>query len=77
MNGVNGHVVEDMHTHQGGMIAEDAMMLLDQGNIWDLDGMLWSNLPDGLDMPYDGMSSMEYDDGGGIANFDSSYMTQQ
>jgi len=77
MNGVNGHIVEDLHTHQGGMIAEDAMMLLDQGNIWDLDGMLWSNLPDGLDMPYDGLSNMEYDDSGGIANFDGSYMTHQ
>jgi hypothetical protein len=40
--------------------------LLDQ-NIWDLDGMLWGNLQDGLDMPYDdrmGMAGMEFDDAG-------------
>jgi hypothetical protein len=78
MNGVNGHMMEDMHhPHQGEMLGEDGMMLLDQGGIWDLDGMLWSNLPDGLDMPYDGLPSMEFDDGGGVVNFDGSYMMHQ
>jgi hypothetical protein len=74
MNGINGHMMEEMH--HGDMIGEDGMMLLDQGGVWDLDGMLWSNLPDGLDMPYDGLSSMEFDDGG-VVNFDGSYMMYQ
>jgi hypothetical protein len=71
MNGVNGHMMEDMQ--QGDMIGEDGTILLDQGGIWDLDGMLWSNLPDGLDMPYDGFPSMDFDDSG-IFNFDGNYM---
>lgn len=80
LHGVNGHMMEDMHAHhqhQGDMLGEDGMMLLDQGGIWDLDGMLWSNLPDGLDMPYDGLPTMEFDDGGGVVNFDGSYMMHQ
>jgi hypothetical protein len=74
MNSLNGHMMEEIH--QGDMIGEDGMIILDQGGIWDLDGMLWSNLPDGLDMPYDGLASMEFDDGG-VVNFDGSYMTYQ
>lgn len=31
------------------------IVLGDHQSIWDLDGMLWGNLPDGLDMPFDGM----------------------
>ena len=50
---------------------ENGMILLDQ-NVWDLDGMLWSNLPDGLEMPFDGMPNMDFDDGG--VGYDGNYM---
>ena len=79
VNGMNGQMMEDMpQQQQGEMLGDDGMMLFDQGGIWgDLDGMLWSNLPDGLDMPYDGIPNMDFDDGGGIINYDGSYMMHQ
>lgn len=45
-----------------GTIDESGMMLFDNQHIWDLDGMLWSNLPDGLEMPFDGMPNLDFDD---------------
>jgi len=41
---------------------EERMVLLDHQSIWDLDGMVWGNLPDGMDMPFDGMPSLEFED---------------
>ncbi len=51
------------------MMGDDGMMLVDQG-VWDLDGMLWGNLPDGLEMPYDGLPNMDCDDWGYEAGLD-------
>lgn len=77
-NGMNGHIMDTSEMHQVEMIGEDGMVIMEQGGIWgDLDGMLWGNLPDGLDMPYDGLPNMDYDDGGGIVAFDGSYMMHQ
>lgn len=72
MNNINGHMMEtnEMH-HPMEMCGEEGMMMMDQGGVWDLDGMLWANLPDGLDMPYDGLP-MEYDDG--MIGYDGNYM---
>ena len=51
------------------------MLLMEQG-VWDLDGMLWQNLPDGLDMPYDGIPMADYDDGP-VIGYDGNYMMHQ
>jgi hypothetical protein len=56
------------------MMIEEGMVLMDNQNIWDLDGMLWGNLPDGLDMPFDGMPEMEEYGDGGQGHYDGSYM---
>ena len=61
--------------HQVEMIGEDGMILMEQG-VWDLDGMLWQNLPDGLDMPYDSIPMMDYDDGP-VIGYDGNYMMHQ
>lgn len=45
-------------------------------DIWDFDGMLWGRLTDGLEMPFDGMPNLEFDDGTG-ASFDGPYMMHQ
>ncbi|KAH8808913.1 fungal-specific transcription factor [Xylogone sp. PMI_703] len=52
---------------------EAGVAILDNRSVWDLDGMLWGNLPEGLDMPFDGMPNMgfDYPDGG---SYDQSYM---
>jgi len=55
------------------MMMEEGMVLLDNQSIWDLDGMLWGNLPDGLDMPFDGIPEMEYADPT-QGNYDGAYM---
>lgn len=72
-NGMNGHLqsMQGQDIGQGEMLDENGMLLLDQ-NVWDLDGMLWSNLPDGLEMPFDGMPNMEFDDGG--VGYDGNYI---
>ncbi|RFU30157.1 hypothetical protein B7463_g6167, partial [Scytalidium lignicola] len=56
--------------------SEVGMSVLDNRSIWDLDGMLWGNLPEGLDMPFDGMPNMgfDYPDGG---SYDQTYMLNQ
>lgn len=56
--------------------SEIGIPMLDNRSIWDLDGMLWGNLPEGLDMPFDGMPNMEFADPDGD-NFDHTYMLHQ
>lgn len=77
MNGINGHLqpVEGQDMQQMEMFGEDPMVLPDSQSIWDLDGMLWSNLPDGLEMPFDGMPNVEYEDKG--VGFDGNSMMHQ
>jgi hypothetical protein len=60
MNGMQQHTQQDM---QVDMANEDGLVMIDNPDIWDLDGMLWGNLPDGLDLPFDGMLSMDFEDG--------------
>jgi hypothetical protein len=74
MNGMNGHLMDTGEIHPAEMAGEEGLMLLDQG-VWDLDGMLWGNLPDGLDMPYDGFPNMDFDDG--VVGFDPNYLMHQ
>ena len=73
MAGVNGPMTEGAEMQHMEMMGEDGMVMLDNQDIWDLDGMLWGNLPDGLDMPFDGMSPMEFEEGG----YDGNYMMHQ
>ena len=63
-NGMNGnlHSMEGQDMGHVEMLDENGMVLLDHQNIWDLDGMLWSNLPDGLELPFDGMPNMQFDE---------------
>jgi len=77
IDGINGHLhpYDGPEPHQVEIVGEEGMVLLDHQGIWDLDGMLWSNLPDGLDMPFDGMA-MEFDDGSGMA-YQGEYMIHQ
>lgn len=72
-NGMNGQMMETNEMQPMEVFGEDGMLIMDQG-VWDLDGMLWANLPDGLDMPYDGLP-MDYDDGYG--NYEGNYMMHQ
>lgn len=58
-----GMVDEGAAQQMTDMMMEEGMVLLDDQSIWDLDGMLWGNLPDGLDMPFDGVPG---DDRGGM-----------
>jgi hypothetical protein len=77
VNGMNGHLQLDGHEMQHvEMVGEEGMILLDHQNIWDLDGMLWGNLPDGLEMPFDGMPNMEFEDTSGMG-YDQNYMLHQ
>ncbi|CZT06835.1 related to lactose regulatory protein [Rhynchosporium agropyri] len=73
--GMNGHMMDTNDMHQVEMIGEDGMLVMEQG-VWDLDGMLWQNLPEGLDMPYDGMPMTDYDDGF-IVGYGGNYMMHQ
>lgn len=65
---MNGSMQEQMELHNGQMqgemiMTEQGVVMLENGqSIWDLDGMLWGNLPDGLDMPFDGVPDMEFED---------------
>jgi hypothetical protein len=63
------------------LMMEEGMVLLDNQSIWDLDGMLWGNLPDGLDMPFDGVpggdeEGMQYVEQG-QRQYDNGYMTNR
>ena len=54
--------MHQQHYHQNvEMEGEEGMIMLEGQGVWDLDGMLWGNMPDGLDMPYDGLP-LEYED---------------
>jgi hypothetical protein len=78
ISGMTGHVqaYEGQDPPRVEFVGEEGMILLDHQNIWDLDGMLWSNLPDGLEMPFDGMPNVEFEDGSGMA-FQGGYMMHQ
>jgi len=78
VNGMHGHLqaLDGPEIQQVEVVGEEGMVILDNQNIWDLDGMLWGNLPDGLDMPFDGMPSMEFEDASGMA-FEGNYMMHQ
>ncbi|KAF7924454.1 hypothetical protein EAE99_006402 [Botrytis elliptica] len=76
MGGIDGrHYMDSNMLQQVEIMGEEQLMMLDNGGIWDLDGMLWGNLPDGLDMPYDGLP-MQYDDSG-MAQFEGPYIIHQ
>lgn len=68
-----GHVLDDEQMGQVGMTGQEGLLMLDHDGVWDLDGMLWTQLPDNLDMPYDGMPSMEFEDQG-MQGYDGRYM---
>ncbi|CAG8979834.1 hypothetical protein HYALB_00002606 [Hymenoscyphus albidus] len=72
MNGMNGHLMEGSGIQHVEMTTEDGMVMIDHPGIWDLDGMLWGSLPDGLHLPFDGMP-MEFE-GGEIPHYDGNYM---
>ena len=57
-------------------VVGEGTVLLDDQSIWDLDGMLWGNLPDGLDMPFDGMPSLEFEDPGAGA-YDGNFVMHE
>lgn len=71
-NGIHGNMMDMGDGHPVEMVGEEGIMLLDQG-VWDLDGMLWGNLPDGLEMPYDVLPNMEFEDSGAVG-FDGNYL---
>lgn len=71
-HGMTGAMFETQQMHYNQhqhveMESEEGMVMLEGQGVWDLDGMLWDGLQDGLDMPYDGMP-LEYEDhhGGGV-----------
>lgn len=71
----HGHMMDlspDNSHHPVEMVGEEGLMLLDHG-VWDMDGMLWGNLPDGLDMPYDSLPNMEYEENGAMG-YDGNYL---
>jgi hypothetical protein len=82
-NGLNGEtslmappghmMLEGQEVPQLAMLGDD--MLLEQQNVWDFDGMLWENLPDGLVMPFDGVPNGGFADAG--MAYDMNYMMQQ
>jgi len=78
VNEMNGHLQPfDGHDmQQMEMVGEDGMIFIDDQSPWDLDGMLWGNLPDGLDMPFDGMPNMDFEDTSGVG-YDGNYMMHQ
>ncbi|QSZ34317.1 hypothetical protein DSL72_005908 [Monilinia vaccinii-corymbosi] len=77
MGGIDGRQYMDREMlQQVEMMGEEQLMMLDNGGIWDLDGMLWGNLPDGLDTPYDGLLPLQYDDSG-MGQFDGPYIMHQ
>jgi hypothetical protein len=72
-SGANGQTVEG---EMAQMEMEEKMVLLDHQSIWDLDGMLWGNLPNGLDIPFDGMQSLEFEDPS-AGSYDGIFMMHQ
>ena len=86
LNGINGmgQVTAGAGQYQqmdGQEIPQLAMMEegvdpLNPQDIWDFDGMLWGRLTDGLDMPFDGVPNLEFEDGAGPP-FDGPYTMNQ
>jgi hypothetical protein len=75
MVGQNTEMLEGQQFQQVEMVGGEGMVLLGENqNVWDLDGMLWGNLPDGLDMPFDGMP-LEFEEQG--VGYDGNYMMHQ
>jgi len=75
MNGMPAHLHHmDGHDMQVDMIGEDGVVMIENSDIWDLDGMLWGMMPDGLDLPFDGMPSIDYEDGG--LSYDGNFLMQ-
>ena len=72
MNPMNGHLMDTPDMHHMQMMGGDEMAFMHHQGVWDLDGMLWSGLPDGLDMPFEGVA-MDYDDGV-MQQYDGNYM---
>jgi hypothetical protein len=72
MNPMNGHMMNAPEMHQMEMMGGDEMAFMHNQGVWDLDGMFWGGLPDGLDMPYEGVN-MDYNDGG-MQHYDGNYM---
>jgi len=79
-NGIHRHnntMLENDQMAQIEMMNQEGMLMLDHDGVWDLDGMLWVNLPEGLDMPFDGMPNMEFEEMGGMEGFEGGgYMMQ-
>lgn len=67
---------ETDHDEDMTMMMEEGMVLLGSQSIWDLDGMLWGNLPENLDMPFDGVPEMDFEDVG-QGGYDGTYMMHQ
>lgn len=66
-NGEDGQVqgMREAQGHNQGqmeMMMEEGIGFLENQNIWDLDGMLWSNLPEGMDMHFEGVSELDFGD---------------
>lgn len=75
MSGLTPHMhAMDSHDMQIEMITEDGMVMVENPDIWDLDGMLWGNLPDGLDIPFDGVPHVDFEDGG--LSYDGNFLMQ-
>ncbi|KAG9229358.1 fungal-specific transcription factor domain-containing protein [Amylocarpus encephaloides] len=72
MSQMNGHMMDGPDMQHMEMMGDDGMVMIDHHGVWDLDGMLWGNLPDGLDMPFDGMP-VDFEDGG-MQHYDGNYM---
>lgn len=61
-DGVNEGMVPPEEAQQmTELMMEEGMFLPDGQSVWDVDGMLWGNMADGLGMPFDGVPG---DDGG-------------
>ncbi|TVY24559.1 Regulatory protein GAL4 [Lachnellula hyalina] len=73
-HGMNGQVMDGLEVQHIDMIGEDGMVMVDHQAVWDLDGMLWGNLPDGLDIPFDRML-MDFDDAS--MGYGGNYLMQQ
>lgn len=81
MNGIdemNGHLqtLDGYELQQVEMVGEEGVVLLEHQSIWDLDGMLWGNLPDGFALPFDGMPNLDFEDASGLA-YEQNYMMHQ
>lgn len=63
----------DYHQLNDNMMMEEGMIMLDDQNIWDVESMLWGNINDGLDIPYESVPEMTYADSS-QGNYDGPYL---